>query len=54
MLPIWIGLFVIIDGVVVYLVLRKVMAKRQGLGGAGFSNIAQFAGTAAEDRKSVV
>ena len=52
----WIGivLFVVVDAIVVYVVLKQAMAKRaglpgQGLAGAGLADMARFAKTAAEE-----
>lgn len=54
MSPLWIGiaLIVVVDVIVVYFVFKRVMARKAALGGGGFSNIASFAGTAAEESKA--
>ena len=54
MQPLWIGvaLFVVVDAVVIYFVMKKVMTQRAGLGNGGFANIARFARPAAEETKA--
>jgi hypothetical protein len=52
-LPLWIGLalFVVVDGIVVYTLLKRALAKRAALGGAGFGDLAKFASVTAEETK---
>jgi hypothetical protein len=53
MSPMGIGLalFVVVDAVVVYVVLKRVLERRAGLRGAGLGEIARFAHVAAEETK---
>jgi hypothetical protein len=43
------ALFIVVDAIVVYVVLKQVVAKRGGF--AGFLGVARFANTAAEETK---
>lgn len=43
--------FLVIDAIVVYFVVKRAMANRAALAGAGIGAIAKFAGTAAEETK---
>ena len=54
MQPMWVGiaLFVLVDAIVVYVVLKKAMQKRVGSGAGGLASMTGFAGTAAEESKA--